>query len=200
MIKTKRKEIMIFKDKAIELANGAKNKAENLSSELQQSQVLDKAKSKLSETKEAVENIDTSGIKLMNLFTVFSLSALLISTFFPVTSFMGRSAPLSELVPTWLYVVTLITLCSNLLGAKQILSRGLILFLVLAISFSVVDQISGMLKYTGMPRGDNVLRLLVDVVGIGFYLFLVSFVFVVISLLKPGYTANSEFWGRLIKK
>lgn len=190
---------MTIKKRAIELANGAKNRAEGLSYELQQPQMLEKVKSTLLESKKTVQNVDASGFKLMNFFAVFSLSALLISTFFPVTSFMGRSTPLSDLVPAWLYVVTLLALCSHLFGAKQILSRALMLFLVLAICFSVIEQLSGILKYTGMPRIDDVFRLLIEVVAIGFYLFVMSFVLLIISLVKPAYSANSEFWGRLIK-
>lgn len=191
---------MSIKNKAIELANETKSKACTLSSDFKESGILEKAKITLSDTKEAVSKIDSTGFKLMNFFAVFSLSALLISTFFPITRIMGQSLPLSELTPSWLYVVTLVTLFSYLLGAKQMLSRGLIVFLIAAISFTVFSQLSDVLRYTGMPRGADVINILVEILGAGFYLFMISFVLLIIAGLKPGYSSNADFWSKIIKK
>jgi len=191
---------MTFKNKAIELANEAKISAEKLSKDVKQSQVFEQAKSTFVETKEKAAAIDTSGLKLMNLFAVFSMSALLLSTFFPLVNVMGSSTLLSDFTPTWLYVITVLALCSHLLGAKQLLSRGLVVFLLVAISFTVYQQVSDILQLTGMPRSNDLARLAAEVLGAGFYLFMVSFTLVIFTALKPGYKANSEFWGKLIQK
>ena len=191
---------MTFKNKAIELANEAKNSAEKLSKEVQQSQAFEQVKSTLAETKEKASAIDTSGLKLMNFFAVFSLVALLISTFFPLANVMGNSLPLSEVTPTWLYVITALALCSHLFGAKQIISRGLIIFLLAAISLTIFQQVSDMLQVFGAPRSRDLMRLATEVLGAGFYLFIVSFILVIVTALKPRYKANNEFWSKLIQK
>lgn len=191
---------MTLKNKAIELANEAKNSATNLSNDLQQSSVFEQAKSALGDTKEKVATIDTSGLKLMNFFAVFSLSALLLSTFFPVVSMMGSSVPLSEVVPVWLYVITVMALCSHLFGVKQLLSRSLMALLLVTISVTLIQEVSDALQLFGRVRERDMIRLATEVLGIGFYLFAVSLVLVILAALKPGYKTNSEFWGKLIQK
>jgi flagellar biosynthesis protein FlhB len=191
---------MTFKNKAIELANEAKNNVQRFSKEVQGSQMFDQTKSTLAETKEKATAIDSSALKLMNFFAVFSLSALLISTFFPLANVMGSSIALSDFSPSWLYVIAALALCSNLFGAKQLVSRGLIIFLLAAISFTVFQQVSDMLQVFGAPRSRDLIRLATEVLGAGFYLFVVSFILIIITALKPGYKTNNELWDKLIQK
>ncbi|WP_022942471.1 hypothetical protein [Psychromonas hadalis] len=191
---------MMFKDKAIKLANEAKNRAGNLSIELQQSQLFDHVKTKLDEAKEKASAIEISDLKLMNLFAVFSLAALLLSTFLPLARFTGNSIPLSKVTPVWFYVLTVIALCRHLFGAKKSLSRSLVILLVVVISFSVFQQITDALQMLGKPGSQDLIRLATEVLGAGLYLFMVSFIVVIIATVKPGYDTNSELWRKLIQK
>lgn len=177
---------MTFKYRAIEFANEAK-----------------KNKEKLSNAQERVTEVDNASIKLMNFFAVFSLFALLMSTLFPVTHVMGSSMPLSEVTPDWLYALVTLALCSHLFGAAQVLSRGLMLVLLCAISFTLYEQVAGTLQTAqmfGSVRIDDGLTIALKVLGSGFYLFVISFVFVIFAALKPGYQANREFWNKIVQR
>lgn len=195
--------MMTLKNRAIETANEAKNSASNLSNELQQSKVFEQAKSAFAEGKEKVSKVETGSLKVMNFFAVFSLFALLMSTFFPVTSMMGSSVPLSEITPTWLYLLTLCALVSYLFGAKQLLSRGLIMVLLSAIFFTLYQQVSELLSAANMfgrVRTDDFINIALQMLDVGFYLFIISVILVFIALLKPGYKSNDALWRKLIEK
>ncbi|MGI2174574.1 hypothetical protein [Shewanella ulleungensis] len=197
---------MSLKDKAFEIASEAKTTVGQLTHYLQQSPAFEQAKSKLTETKERALSVDTSGIKLMNLFAVFSLAFMLLSTYFPLMRLMGRSIPLSELTPTWLFIVAILALCSHLFGVKQSISRGLLLLLLLSIAYSVYQQISDLFtaaRVFGSVTTTDMLRTVAEgmkYVDVGFYLFLASLVLVVIALIKPGYKTNHGLWAQLIQK
>lgn len=190
---------MTIKSKAVEMANEAKKRAENLSTELKQSQILDKTKAALDETAERVLKAETSSIKLMNFFAVFSLCSLVFSSLFTFGEYWGNSFSLSESAPVWLYMIAITAACSYLLGAKQIISRCLILVLLVAIGFSLYEAISESYIHTSSSSRDSY-SLPIDEIGFGFYLFVVSLLLVIIAMLKPGYQANAQFWGKLIQK
>ncbi|MCG6202738.1 hypothetical protein [Psychromonas antarctica] len=190
---------MTIKSRAVEIANEAQKRAENLSTELKQSQTLDKAKAAFDETAERVFKADTSSIKLMNIFAVCSLCSLMFSSLFTFGEYWGNSFSLSESTPAWLYIIAIVTLCSYLLGAKQAVSRGLILVLLVAIGWRFYEVISESVIHTSSRSSENY-SLPLDEVGFGFYLFMGSLLMVIITMLKPGYQANTLFWGKLIQK
>jgi hypothetical protein len=190
---------MTIKSKVLEMANEAKQHADNLSTELKQSQVLDKAKAKLDETTTRVLKADASGLKLMNLFAVFSLFCLMFSSLFTFGEYWGITFSLSESIPAWLYIIAISALCSYLLGAKQAISRCLILVLLVAIGLSFYEVISESVIHTS-NRSRESYNLPIDEVGFGFYLFAISLLMVFIAMVKPGYQANKQFWMKLIQK
>ncbi|MCL1046856.1 hypothetical protein L2737_16225 [Shewanella electrodiphila] len=190
---------MTIKNRAVEMANKAQKRAENLSTEFKQSQSLDKAKAAFDETAERVLKVDKSGIKLMNLFAVCSLCSLMFSSLFTFGEYWGYSFSLSESTPAWLYIIAIVTLCSYLLGAKQAVSRSLNFVLLVAIGWRFYEVISESVIHTSSLSRDNY-SLPIDDVGFGFYLFMGSLLMVIISMLKPGYQANTQFWGKLIQK
>ncbi|QDE31297.1 hypothetical protein [Shewanella polaris] len=197
---------MSLKDKAFDLANEAKRTAGQLTHDLQQSQAFEQAKSSLSNTKERALAVDPAGIKLMNFFAVFCLAFMLLSTFFPLMNMMGSSVPLSDITPTWLYLVTIIALLSHLFGVKQSISRGLLLLLLLSITYTVYQQIADIFQTAQMfggARTKDIIRVAAEglkYADIGFYLFLVSLVLVVIATIKPGYKTNHALWAQLVQK
>lgn len=181
------------------MANEAKQHAGHLSTELKQSQVMDKTKAKLDETIERVLKTEPSRLKFMNLFAVVSIGSLMFSSFFTFGEYWGNSFSLSESTPPWLYMIAIVALCSYLLGAKQAISRCLILVLLVVIVCSFYEAISESVIHTS-SRSQNSYSLPIDEVGFGFYLFAVSLLMVFVAMVKPGYQANSEFWMGLIKK
>ncbi|PKG56124.1 hypothetical protein CXF83_02755 [Shewanella sp. Choline-02u-19] len=197
---------MSLKNKALDLASEARNTAGQLTSDLQQSQAFEQAKVTLTNTKDRALAVDTASIKLMNFFAVFSLAFMLLSTFFPVMTFMGSSMPLSELTPSWLYVIVILALCSHLLGAKQLISRSLLLILLVSIGYTLYQQLAEMFQMTQMlggARTKDIMRGLGEALkytDIGLYLFLVSLVLVVITTIKPGYKTNHALWAQLVQK
>ncbi|MDO6639348.1 hypothetical protein Q4557_05160 [Shewanella sp. 5_MG-2023] len=197
---------MSLKEKNLDLVNEVKNTAEQLTHNLQQSQTFEQAKSSLSNTKERALAVDPASIKLMNFFAVFSLAFMLLSTYFPVMKVMGSSIPLSEMTPVWLFIVAILALCSHLFGVKQSISRGLLLLLLLSISYTVYQQIADMFQAAKMFGGVSTKDIMRGVAeglkyaGVGFYLFLASLVLVVIATIKPGYKTNHALWAQLIQK
>ncbi|MCL1056516.1 hypothetical protein L2729_00740 [Shewanella gelidimarina] len=200
---------MSLKNKALDLASEARNTAGQLTSDLQQSQAFEQAKVTLTNTKDRALAVDTASIKLMNFFAVFSLAFMLLSTFFPVMTFMGSSMPLSELTPSWLYVIVILALCSHLLGAKQLISRSLLLILLVSIGYTLYQQLAEMFQMfqmtqmLGGSRTKDIMRGLGEALkytDIGLYLFLVSLVLVVITTIKPGYKTNHALWAQLVQK
>ncbi|WP_350433339.1 hypothetical protein ABIS04_09610 [Shewanella sp. H8] len=197
---------MSLKDKAVDLASEAKRTAGQLTHDLQQSQAFEQVKSSLSNTKERALAVDPAGIKLMNFFAVFCLAFMLLSTYFPLMNVMGSSMPLSDITPTWLYLVTIVALLSHLFGVKQSISRGLLLLLLLSIIYTVYQQVSDIFQAAqifGGARTKDIIRVAAEglkYADIGFYLFLVSLVLVVIATIKPGYKTNHALWVQLVQK
>ncbi|MGX9463005.1 hypothetical protein ACWXWU_17470 [Shewanella sp. A14] len=197
---------MSLKDKALDAVSEAKNTASQLTHDLQQTQAFEQAKSTLLNTKDRALAIDPAGIKLMNFFAVFSLAFMLLSTFFPVINIMGSSVPLSDMTPTWLYLLTIIALCSHLLGVKQTISRGLLLLLLLSIAYTVYQQLADIFQAAQMFGGVSTKHIMRTVAeglkyaDVGFYLFLISIVLVVMATIKPGYKTNHALWAQLVQK
>jgi hypothetical protein len=190
---------MTFKHETIELANEAKNRANALSTVLKQVQVLEKAKAGFSETTEKILTVDTSGFKLMNLFAVFSLCGLILSSFVTFGEYWGRSFTLSDSTPVWVYIIAITALCSHLFGAKQMISRCLILTLLLVMGFSLYNAISEFYIHTS-SISRNTYSLPIDKVSFGFNLFMVSLPMVIIAMLKPGYQSNDQLRIKLTEK
>ena len=190
---------MTLKNKAVEMATEAKKRANSLSTELKQSDLIGKAKATLDEAADRVLKADKSSFKIMNLFAVFSLCSLMLSSLFTFGEYWGRSFSLSSSTPVWMYIIAIIAACSYLFGAKQVISRCLILVLLLSIGFALYDVISESYIHTSSINR-NTYSLPIDKVGFGFYLFFASLLMLIVAMLKPGYQANAEFWNKIIQK
>ncbi|CAH0526219.1 hypothetical protein [Vibrio hippocampi] len=190
---------MSNKDKALAIANDAKQSAEQLTSNLTQSDAFARTSDALGKAKAAASEVDYSGIKIMNLFSVFAYALLLLSTYLPFAELFGASISLGEFSPTWLYLLAICGLLSHLFGAKQALSRLLTLSLLATVVLKAVSAANDMMQVSSYGSR-NTYSLPLDLLGLGSYVFLAALVLLLVVLFKPGYKTNSALWKKLIQK
>ncbi|RKF13678.1 hypothetical protein DBZ36_18065 [Alginatibacterium sediminis] len=186
------------KDKAIEMAENAKQSAGHLASNIKQSDAYATTLLAVGKAKDKASDFDYSGLKVMNLFSVAVYGLLIISSYLPFISFMGASVSLNEFAPMWLYIMATLGLVSHLFGVKQLVSRLISAGLVCAIVLKMAQYVKDLIQLSSYGN-HNTYSLPVDMLDFGFYVFLVALVLLLIVVFKPRYQTNTNLWNKIVQ-
>lgn len=186
------------KDKAIEMAENAKQSAGHLASNIKQSDAYATTLSAVGKAKDRASDFDYSGLKVMNLFSVAVYGFLIISSYLPFVSFMGASVSLNDFAPTWLYILATLGLVSHLFGVKQSVSRMISAGLVCAIVLKITQYAKDFLQFSSYGN-HNTYSLPVDMLDFGFYVFLVALLLLLVVAFKPKYQTNTNLWNKIVQ-
>ena len=143
-----------------------------------------------------------SVLTLCNKFTVLVLIVFFSAGYLPAIKLLGNSQTLYQLLDVSLFqvmVLTVIALYS--FGVKRILSKLALIVLILVVLYQLNEMremMAGFLGGNSAQFSDDVIGMALQSIRYGLYLWLGSFLILVLLLILPMYQSNKKLWPTLV--
>lgn len=143
-----------------------------------------------------------SVLTLCNKFTVLVLSVFFAAGYLPAIKLLGNSQTLYQLLDVSLFqvmVLTVIALYS--FGVKRILSKLALIVLILVVLYQLNEMREMMADFLGGNNTqftNNAIQMAFKSMRYGLYLWLVSFMCLVLLSVLPMYQSNKKLWPALV--